>query len=75
LNYPAVYTRVASYLDWIQGKTGIRIEWMIWKLLLCMICIWIKRISQVFPLKDALSFCWSRLKETSTAKISAFIEN
>lgn len=26
LNYPAVYTRVTSFLDWIQGKTGIRIE-------------------------------------------------
>lgn len=26
LNYPAVYTKVSSYLDWIQGKTGIKIN-------------------------------------------------
>jgi chymotrypsin len=26
LNYPAVYTKVSSYLDWIEGKTGIKIN-------------------------------------------------
>ena len=26
LNYPAVYTRVTSYLDWISSKTGIVIQ-------------------------------------------------
>lgn len=25
-NYPAVFTRVTSYLDWIESKTGIRIN-------------------------------------------------
>lgn len=25
-NYPAVFTRVTSYLDWIEGKTGIKIN-------------------------------------------------
>lgn len=26
LNYPAVYTKVSSYLDWIQSKSGIQIN-------------------------------------------------